>query len=187
VLGRIYRSYAWVWPLASGSPRLWEVDGLIGRVERARAALAAESGSFAVAGPEEELRTAQRRAEVAGRRLLLVGGEAAALLLAFALLAARALRRDLGAARRRLTWHGARRWQLALLTALESAAVATGGVVVGWLGGSAAGAVAARLAGAPVGDVLAHSVVAPRGLALAGLVALATAALVALVVSLPAR
>ena len=34
-----YRSYAWVWPLAAGRPRLWEIDGLVARSERARAAL----------------------------------------------------------------------------------------------------------------------------------------------------
>ncbi len=34
-----YRSYAWMWPLAAGRPRLWEIDGLVSRSERARAAL----------------------------------------------------------------------------------------------------------------------------------------------------
>ena len=139
VLSRTYRAYAWMWPLASGRPRLWEVDGLIGGVEQARAALSARSLAFAVTAPEEELREAERRANVAGRRVLLVGGEAAALLLAFALLAARGLRRDVGDARRRLTWSGARRWQLALLTGIECAAVAVGGVVVGWIAGSVVG------------------------------------------------
>jgi hypothetical protein len=185
VLRRTYRSYAWVWPLASGRPRLWEVDGLVARVERSRAALAAESGSFAVAAPEEELREAERRARVSSRRLLLVGGEAAALLLAFALLAARALRRDVGDARRRLTWYGARRWQLALLTGVESAVVALCGVAAGWVAGGVAGVAAAALADAPVQDVLAQSIASPRGLALAGAAVLVTAGLIALAVSLP--
>ena len=186
-VARTYRTYAWVWPLEAGRPRLWEVDGLIGRVERARAELAAYSGSFAVSLPEEELRSAERRAEVAGRRLLVVGGEVAALLLAFALLAARGLRRDLEAARTRLSWYGARRWQLALLTGLESAAVAAVSVVAGWLLGSAAGAAAAALADAPVGGVLAESTVSLRGLGLALGAAAVTTALTALVVSLPSR
>ncbi len=186
-VARTYRTYAWVWPLAAGTPRLWEVDGLIGRVERARAELATYSGSFAVNIPEEELRSAERRAEVAGRRLLIVGGEVAALLLAFALLAARGLRRDLEAARTRLTWYGARTWQLALLTGLESAAVAAVSVVAGWLLGSAAGAWAASLADAPVASVLAESTLSPRGLGLALVAAAVTTALTALVVSLRSR
>jgi hypothetical protein len=186
-LARTYRSYAWVWPLAAGHPRLWQVDALIARIERNRAALAARSSSFAIGAPDEELRRAERRANVSGRRLLIVGGEAAALLLAFALLAARGLRRDAADVRRRLTWYGARRWQLALLTGLESAVVAVGGVAVGWLVGSLAGAWAAALSGAPVRDVLLHSVAGSAALALAGVVVLVTTGLMALVVSLPVR
>ncbi len=186
-LARTYRSYAWVWPLAGGSPRMWQIDGLISRVERARAELALRSGSFSVGVPEEELRDAERRANVAGRRLLLVGGEAAALLLAFALLAARGMRRDLVAARTRLTWYGARRWQLALLTGVESAAVGACGVLAGWIVGSAAGAIAASLADAPAARVLLESTLSANGLAVAFAAVLVTTALIALTVSLPAR
>jgi hypothetical protein len=46
------------------------------------------------------------------------------------------MRRDLDAARRRLTWFGARRWQLALLSGIESALVAFAGVLAGWSWGS---------------------------------------------------
>ena len=56
---------------------------------------------------------AQDRAASARRRVALVGAGAAALLAAFALLAAGALRRDLAAERDRLERRGARRWQLA--------------------------------------------------------------------------
>ena len=49
-------------------------------------------------------------------RLLLLGGEGGALLLAFTILAAAAMRRDVNDARRRLTWFGARRWQVELHT-----------------------------------------------------------------------
>jgi hypothetical protein len=188
-LTRTYRSYAWVWPLSPGHPRLWEVDELIGRVERARAELLTGSSSFSFSAslPEEELRSAERRATVSSRRLLLVGGEAAALLLAFALLAARGMRRDLDAARTRLTWSGAQRWQLGLLTVVEAAITAVGGVVVGWAVGTAAGAVAARLAGAPAGAVLLRSVVSPRGLAIAAALVLLTTALVVAAVTLRSR
>ena len=93
---------------AAGAPRLWRIDDLVARTDRARAALSGRSIGFSVQAPQEELRAAERAATVAGRRLLLVGGEAAALLFAFAVLAARTMRRDLQAARRRLTWYGAR-------------------------------------------------------------------------------
>ncbi len=181
-VARTYRSYAWVWPLAAGSPRLWELDGVIDRVERARSELVARSSSFSVNVPEEELRSAERRATVSSRRLLLVGGETAALLLAFALLAARGMRRDLGAARTRLTWSGAQRWQLGLLTLVEAGIAAVVGVLVGWGVGAVAGAVAAEIAGAPPGAVLVRSVLSPSGLAIAlGLTLLTTCLVVAAV------
>jgi len=182
-----YRSYAWVWPLAAGRPRLWEIGSLVGASEQAQAALTAVSSGYSVQAPVEELRATERTTTVAGRRLLLVGGEAAALLFAFAVLAARSMRRDLEAARRRLTWYGARRWHLRLLTVTESATVAVVGTVVGWLVGILVGALAAGRAGVPVGAVLRESVLAPAGLALAvGVVVVATL-VVAVATSLPAR
>ena len=186
-LARTYRTYAWVWPVDPGRPRLWDVDDLVARSERARVELTSRSSSFGVDAPVEELRAAERAADVAGTRLLLVGGEGAALLLAFTVLAARGMRRDFQEARRRLTWFGARRWQLWWLSGVESAAVALGGVLVGWALGIAVAAVAAGLAGAPAADVLRESVLSPVGLGLAGLMGLAAALLVWLTVSLPAR
>jgi hypothetical protein len=180
VLARSYRSYAWVQALAAGTPRLWQIDPLVDRAETARARLEAQSPSWALTAPAQELRDAEHDATVSGRRLLLVGGEAAALLVAFAVLAAGALRRDLAAARRRLTWHGARRWQGALLTGVECAVVGLGGVLVGWAIGSVCGAIAASAAGAPVWDVVTESVLSPTGL----LLALATAAAATLVIAL---
>ena len=185
-LARTYRTYAWVWPVNPGNPRLWEVDDLVTRTERARTELAAQS-SFDVIAPVEELRAAERAANVAGTRLLLVGGEGAALLLAFTVLAARGMRRDLEAARRRLTWFGARRWQLALLGGGESAAVALAGTLGGWLVGIAAAAVASWIAGAPAADILRESVLSPRGFGLAAATALVAAALVWVTVSLRPR
>jgi hypothetical protein len=186
-LARTYRTYAWVWPLAPGNPRLWQIDDVLRRSERARVALTTRSSSFAVDAPVEELRAAQRSANIAGRRLLLVGGEGAALLLAFTVLAARGMRRDLDEARRRLLWFGAQRWQLWLLTGIESAAVAAVGVLVGWLVGVGVAALAAALAGAPVSGVLHESVLSPEGLGIAIVAALVAAALVWLTVSLRPR
>ena len=186
-LSRTFRTYAWVWPIAPGEPRLWDVDDLVARTEVARVDLAEVSSSFAVDAPVEELRAAQRSADVAGTRLLLVGGEGAALLLAFAILAARGMRRDLDGARRRLTWLGAQRWQIRLLGGIESAVVAVVGVAVGWVAGIALAGLVARAAGAPAWDVLRESVLSPHGWGLALGAAIVAALLVWLVVSLPHR
>ena len=133
--------------------------------------------------PIEELRDAERASRVTGRRLLLVGGEAAALLLAFAVLAAAALRRDLEGARRRLQLGGARRWQLGLLTGVETAVVAIVGTALGWCAGIAAAAIAASSAGAPVGAVLRESVLSGTGIAIAVGAALASWAVLAAAVT----
>lgn len=178
-LSAVYRSYAWVAPLEPGTPRLWEVDAFARGVERARSELQARTRAFDVVAPVEELREAQAAAREAGHRLALVGGQAAALLFAFAVLAALAGRRDAEAARRRLRLYGARRWQLVLLTLAEAAAVAVAGVAVGFGLGVAAGALAADRAGSPVLDVLRQSVLSDRGLALAAAVAAASAAILA--------
>ena len=137
------------------------------------------STSFDVIAPVEELRAAQSASRAAGRRLGLVAGEAAALLFAFAILAALTLRRDLRAARRRLAWFGARGWQLALLTAAETGALALAGTAIGFGVGVAGGAAVARRAGAPAGAVLGQSMLSGRGVALAVLVAVAAAAVLA--------
>ena len=181
-LDSIFRSHAWVAPLRAGAPRLWEVDDLAAGVARARSDLQGASFAFDVLAPVEELRAAQATSRAAGRRLGVVGGEAAALLFAFALLAAMTLRPDLLAARRRLAWYGARGWQLALLTVAESAALALAGTAIGLAVGLLGGAVVAERAGVPVADVLTRSVLSGEGLALALVVAAAaTAVLVGVV------
>jgi FtsX-like permease family len=184
VLARTYRSYAWVQPLSAGTPRLWQVDELVAKADRARAELQSSSPAWSLTLPVDELRASQHDATVAGRRLLLVGGEAAALLIAFAVLAAGALRRDLAAARRRLTWHGAQTWQRVLLTLTESAAVGFGGALAGWALGIGAGAIVAAASGAPVADVLRQSLLSPTGLLLGLGVAILAAGVIALTVSL---
>jgi len=184
VLERSYRSYAWVQPLRAGAPRAWEIDAVVEGAARARAQLEAESASWALVDPGPELREAQRATTVAGRRLLLVGGEAAALLVAFAILAAGAMRRELDGARRRLTWHGARRWQPPVLAAAECTIVGSGGAILGWVVGAVAGATGAALAGAPVGDVLRVSILGRDGLLLgAGAIVVSAAAIAAAVSS----
>lgn len=175
VLARTYRSYAWVSRLGEGVPRAWDLGATLAAVARIRSELTAISTSWSVIEPEQELRDTDRSTTTASRRLLLIGGEGVALLVAFAILAAGALRADLERARRRLTWYGARRSQTLLLSGVESALIGVSGTAGGWLIGTTAGAIGAASAGAPVGAALQASALSPGGIALAlGLVLVAT-------------
>ncbi len=166
-LAPTYRSYSWTLPLASDRVRPWSLDAFDEQVTRARAELTALTFAYVLTAPTDELADADVTGRVAARRLLLIGGQAAALLLAFAVLAALGLRRDAEAEWRRLTWYGARRWQLVLLSAAETLVVALAGAAVGWAIGTAVGAVVAGHAGVSVGGVLTHSVLGLGGIALA--------------------
>jgi hypothetical protein len=73
------------------------------------------------------------------------------------------LRRDVSDARRRLTWFGARRWQVELFTLAESVAVATVATVAGWVAGGAVAAFVASRAGSPGGAVVTHALLSPGG------------------------
>jgi hypothetical protein len=174
-LRSLYRTYVWVVPLDPESVHPWEVDRFLDSITRARATLRAESLFLDLTAPSDQLAAARSSGEVAGRRLLLIGGQAAALLLAFALLAAASLRRDVDAAWRRLTWLGARRWQLVLMSGMETAVAAVAGAVAGWAVGAGITALLADRADSPAAAVLAHSVLAGTGLlAVAALTAAAT-------------
>ena len=175
-----YRFYSWAAPLHPGDVHPWTIDDFARQVTQIRSELQAESLQWDLTAPIAELNNANENGKVAGRRLLLIGGEAAALLLAFAVLAATGLRRDTEAQWRRLTWFGARRWQLVTGSVAETAVVALAGAAVGWAAGSGIGALVAARAGVPVGGVLAHSVVAGRGFALAAAIAIAAALVVLL-------
>src|SRR5215210_2364866 len=133
VFAPTYRSYTWTSPLQPGSIHPWTIDSFARNVTHARSELQTQSLAFDLTAPVEELRAAREAGRVAGRRLLLIGGQAAALLLAFAVLAATGLRRDAEAQWRRLTWYGARRWQLVLGSATEAGVVAVLGALLGWL------------------------------------------------------
>lgn len=159
-----YRSYGWVIPLERGAVRSWSTGPLATRIEHARSVLQAQAFGFALTAPVEELRAAADAATVSGRRLLLLGGEAVALLLAFAVLAAARLRRDVDAARRRLLANGVRRWQVGLLVGAESAALALTGALLGWIVGAAVASAIAGRAGEPVSQLLRHSVLSGRGI-----------------------
>jgi hypothetical protein len=175
-----FRSYTWAAPLQPGAVHPWTIDSFARRITQTRSALQFKSLRFDLTAPLAELHSANETGKIAGRRLLLIGGEAAALLLAFAVLAATGLRRDAEAQWRRLIWYGARRWQLAAGSAAEIGAVALAGAAIGWAVGTGIGALVAARAGVPAGPVLAHSVVAGSGFALAAALAVVAALVVLL-------
>src|SRR5204862_3811774 len=156
-LATFYRAYGWFLPVGGGAVHPWAVDAFSRKAQRLAAQLEASDEGFVVTAPSEELTTAVASSRVAARRLLLLGGDGGALLIAFTVLAAAALRRDVTDARRRLTWFGARRWQVELFTLAESGAVATVGTLAGWVAGGAIAALVASRAGSPAGEVIAHS------------------------------
>jgi len=162
VLHDAYRSYGWVVPLRRGTVRSWSAEALATRIEQARTAFQGSSFGFELTAPTDELLAAADSARVAGRRLLLLGGEAVAPLLA------------------RLSAAGVARWQSGLVVFVESLFAAVAGTVLGWLAGSAAAAAIAGKSGEPAGALLEHSVLSGRGLA----IAVAVAAAAALVVTL---
>jgi hypothetical protein len=167
-LETFYRSYAWFLPVGPGDIHPWAIDAFQTRVQRLSSQVEASSDGFQVTAPTDALTAAAGSSRAAARRLLLLGGEGGALLIAFTILAAAALRRDVADARRRLTWFGARRWQVELFTLAESLALATAGVVAGWALGGAVAALVATRAGSPAWDVVSHALLSPSG-ALTGL------------------
>ena len=188
-LSTFYRSYAWFQPIAAGDVHPWSVDAFRARVDRLRSEIGAESldqTQFDLTAPTDELATAASAGRASARRLLLLGGEAAALLLAFVLLAASSLRRDAEAARRRLEWFGARRWQLAVFSLSESGVVAAAATVVGWAAGIGLALLVASAAGVPAAGVVRHSVASPSGVAFAGGFAAAAALLLLAALRAPA-
>jgi len=170
-LATVYRSYGWVLPLEDHDVRAWRVEELLASIERARAALQARTVEYDLVAPTTELGEARDQARIGARRLLLLGGQAAALALAFAAFAATRLRRPAEDARRRLTWLGTPAWQQALVPAAQAAVLGAGGAIVGWA------AVSVMLAPA-AGEVVAHSLLSTSGLALLGLAAAAAALVV---------
>ena len=171
-----YRTYSWVVPLDRKLVHSWSADSLAARIERIRSKLEAEQFAFDVEAPTDELHAAAASGRVVARRLFLVGGEAVALLLAFAVLAGARLRPDVEASRQRLVSSGARSWQIWLQTASEAAVPAVAGALVGWVAGAAVASVVASRAGEPVGSLLSHSVLSAGGIAAGLLLAVAAAA-----------
>ncbi|HKG11318.1 MAG TPA: hypothetical protein VKB07_12170, partial [Gaiellaceae bacterium] len=186
VLQSKFRTFAWVVPIEHGDVHPWSAAALIRSIDRTRSRLEAQSAAaYELRAPLDELEDAVNTSTVAGRRLLLLGGQASALLLAFSLLAATRMRREVGAARQRLTWLGTPGWQIGLVVASEAALLALVGTAVGWAAGTLAAAAIARESGEPVTALLRNSVLASDGIALA--VAVAAAGTATLVLALAVR
>src|SRR5205085_1667198 len=128
-----------------------------------------------VTGPTDTIAAIRATSRVAAERLLILGGDAAVLLLGFAVLASTRLRREHSDVRRRLTWSGASRSQMLLVAGTEVVVITAVASVLGWLAGTGAGALFARHLGSPGGLVVEHSIFTARslwiGLALAAVTA----------------
>ena len=153
-----FRTYGWVAPLRPGDVRSWELGDFEDRLVRARTVLQARSSRFDLTAPSVALEEARAKSRIAGRRLLLVGGEGAAMLLAFVLLAGSRLRTGARATARRLRWFGARGWQIRATALAEAAVVAVPATVLGWLLGVVAAVVLAESTDTPTGALVARSV-----------------------------
>jgi hypothetical protein len=179
----IARTAGWIVPVAPGSIHEWEIPAFERRLDLAQNRLESADPLFSLAAPTDTLNAIRATTQVAGTRLLIVGGEAAMLLLGFAVLASTRLRRDHRAMRRRLRWYGAPGRQATLVAATEVLAITLVATIAGWLLGTGAGALLARHLGAPGAAAVAHSVVTVRGL----LVAVVLAALIAVVMLVAVR
>jgi hypothetical protein len=174
----IARTYGWIVPVAPRAIHDWQLAKLDARLGRAQETLERRSDIFTVAAPTGTMESIRATSRVAAQRLLILGGDAAVLLLGFAILASTRLRRDQQAVRERLTWAGASRSQILLVTGTEILGVTALATVAGWALGTAAGALLARHLGSPAGPILAHSVfTGPTLLAVIALGALTAAAM----------
>ncbi len=174
----LYRTYAWTRPIDPHALHSWDVGGLLAREADALSSLGPGDSLWSVSAPDQAVLDATARSDTASTRLTLVGGEIAALLLAFVLLAANALRADAVAERRRLERRGARRGQVVAFALADGGWVALLGVLGGCAIAVLCGAVIARAAGLPAGAVLQHSLLSPDGLALAAAALVVAAAVV---------
>jgi hypothetical protein len=172
-----FRAYSWIVPLSSHDLHSWEIDDFSSAVVQTRAQLQAASPLFDLTAPVERLAQVRRAGETSGERLLLVGGQCAVLVLAFALLAASRGRRAAEAAWQRLTWFGARPWQRFAAFAAETSAIVFAATAAGWVAGAIAAAGFAEWLGSPAGPILARSIVSARGLTLGASLALAATAI----------
>ncbi|HZS24055.1 MAG TPA: hypothetical protein VFA30_03615, partial [Gaiellaceae bacterium] len=174
--GIVARTYGWVVPLAPRTVHDWQLDRLDDRLDAAQSSLERASDVFSVAAPTDTIAQVRTTSRVAAQRLLVLGGDAAVLLLGFAVLASGRLRRDHADVRRRLLWSGASRGQMLLVELTEVLGVTLVASIAGWALGTGGGALLARRLGSPGGPIVAHSIVTGRALELGLALAAATTA-----------
>ncbi len=178
----IARTYGWIVPLAPRAIHDWQLAALGTRLDRAQSTLERRSDIFTVSAPTDTIDAVRATSRVAGERLLILGGDAAVLLLGFAVLASTRLRRDHRDVRQRLVWSGARRSQILLVAATEVLGITIVASIAGWAAGTGAGALLARHLGSPGGLVVSHSILTLHALWIA--LALAAVTCVAMLAAL---
>ena len=150
------------------------------------ARLTAANGQFGLTAPDDALAEARSEGSTASRRVLLVGGAAAVLLLAFAGLTAGALRRDVRAELRRLGQRGATLSQQAAFVLAEALSAVLPGVVAGPRARDRGRrGHRAPLATCPSAPALSHGLATPASVALVAAGALGALAVVALALRRP--
>jgi hypothetical protein len=179
------RNYGWTTALDPSAAHVWDVDRLLAAEGRAVAHLTAANGQFGLTAPDDALVEARAEGRTASRRVLLVGGAAAVLLLAFAGLTAGALRRDVRAELRRLGQRGATISQQVAFVLAEALSAVLPGVVAGLALGVSAVAVIAQRADVPIAPALSHGLATPASAALVVAGALGALAVVALALRRP--
>jgi hypothetical protein len=171
----VARTYGWIVPVAPNRVHDWQLASLATRIDKAQADLERRSDIFTITGPTDTISSIRATSRVAAQRLLILGGDAAVLLLGFAVLASARLRRDQRAVRERMTWSGATRTQILLVAGTESLVVTVAASIAGWLVGTGGGALLARHLGAPPGPIIAHSLTTGRAIGIAVALAAVTA------------
>lgn len=162
-LSGVFRTHGWVAELSTSSLTTWQLTALQGRLDRAQAALQAQSPQFSLSAPFAALQSAHAAATTAPRRLLLAGGGAVASLVLFIVLSATALRQDQERELARLEVAGARRRHRWLFVALEAGWMSAVAAGLGALLSVLAAVVLAHYAHVPIGGTLSHSLLRPAG------------------------
>ena len=160
------RNYSWNAALAPGGVHAWAVDRLLRTEGQVETSLTSADGLYSLTAPDEALADAKSQSTTASHRVLLVGGSAAVLLLAFAGITAGALRRDARAELRRLQTRGATRAQQHGFVLSEAGAAVLPGALAGIALAGLADGLIARDVHVPAGAALRHGLLTPTALAL---------------------
>ncbi|HYZ78435.1 MAG TPA: hypothetical protein VE596_13785, partial [Gaiellaceae bacterium] len=168
----------WSVPLRKVVDHPWGLDGALRRAAAARSDLGSRLEQVDLDVSAASLQQARAKSTASGRRLLIVAGSLAAILLAYLLFVGARLREDVKSTGERLTASGARRWQIRTIGTLEVGGAALVGSIAGWLlGGAAAVWLISRLGGAGW-PAATHALTAPAALALGAACAAAVTGLV---------